>query len=569
MKSKPKQITLVYIIISLFMAILCHKFLVCYALKTEFFYFSFLKDIFFILFTGLIFNYILTKNESRNISILKKMQLTNEEIKESNEKYDIVAKATSDTIWDWRIQEDYITWNKGIENVFGYRQSDVGATSKWWFDKIHPEDSIRMSVKLYSFIEQKTEKWQDQYRFRCVDGSYKYVLDRGFLLKDENGKAIRMIGAIQDITKQKEEEQRLKLLETVIIQSKDSILITEANSTDGKIPRIVYVNPAFSKMSGYESDEILGQSPNVFKGPNSDSEALKKVLKAIKEEKECLIETISYRKDKKEYWVRFSMIPIFNSEGVLSHWISIQQDITEERKLETEKEHLIRELTQNNKDLKQFSYITSHNLRAPLSNLMGLLNLIEYIPIDNPELQEILNGFYKSTYLLNETINDLVKVIIIKDNPSMQKEMVSLAEVFENVFGQLSFQIEAHKPIIKLKLDKVPLLNTNKAYIESILLNLLTNSIKYKSENRKLKISITAEQIDQKVFLTFTDNGIGIDLERNGDKVFGLYQRFHNYPDSKGLGLYLVKSQVETMGGTISVESEVNKGTSFIIVFKN
>jgi signal transduction histidine kinase len=160
-------------------------------------------------------------------------------------------------------------------------------------------------------------------------------------------------------------------------------------------------------------------------------------------------------------------------------------------------------------------------------------------------------------------------VIIIKDNPSMQKEMVSLSEVFENVFSQLSFQIEAHKPIIKLKLDKVPLLNTNKAYIESILLNLLTNSIKYKSENRKLKISITAEQIDQKVFLTFSDNGIGIDLERNRDKVFGLYQRFHNYPDSKGLGLYLVKSQVETMGGTISVESEVNKGTSFIITFKN
>ncbi|MNF82499.1 Cell-division control histidine kinase PdhS [compost metagenome] len=263
------------------------------------------------------------------------------------------------------------------------------------------------------------------------------------------------------------------------------------------------------------------------------------------------------------------MIPIFNNEGVISHWISIQRDITDEKKLETEKEHLIRELTQNNKDLKQFSYITSHNLRAPLSNLIGLLNLIEDIPVDNPELQEIIAGFTKSTHLLNETINDLVKVIIIKDNPSMQKEEVSLKEVFENVFSQLSFQIELHKPIIKLKFDRVPLLNTNKAYIESILLNLLTNSIKYKSENRKLKISITAEQIDHQAILTFKDNGIGIDLERNRDKVFGLYQRFHNYPDSKGLGLYLVKSQVETMGGTISIDSEVNKGTTFTITFKN
>ncbi|MEN2400483.1 PAS domain-containing sensor histidine kinase [Flavobacterium sp. MC2016-06] len=551
------------------MAIVCHIILTTYFSKTGYFYLFLIKDVFFILTTGLIFKQILSKNDNKNIAIFEKLKETNEEIKESNEKYDIVAKATSDTIWDWKIQEDSINWNKGIEIVFGYNPSEVGKTSKWWFDKIHPEDSIRMSIKLYSFIEQKTEKWQDQYRFRCADGTYKYVLDRGFLLKDENGRAIRMIGAIQDITKQKEEEQRLKLLETVITQSKDSILITEANSANRKIPKIVYVNPAFSQMSGYLSHEIIGKSPNIFKGPKSDSEELKKLLRAIKNEEECLIETITYTKNKEEYWVRFSMIPIFNSEGVISHWISIQRDITDEKKLETEKEHLIRELTQNNKDLKQFSYITSHNLRAPLSNLIGLLNLIEDIPIENEELEEILAGFTKSTHLLNETINDLVKVIIIKDNPSMQKEEVSLKEVFENVFSQLSFQIELHKPIIKLKFDRVPLLITNKAYIESILLNLLTNSIKYKSENRKLKISIIAEQIDNKAILTFKDNGIGIDLERNRDKIFGLYQRFHNYPDSKGLGLYLVKSQVETMGGTISIDSEVNKGTTFTITFKN
>ncbi|MDR7371235.1 PAS domain-containing sensor histidine kinase [Flavobacterium aquidurense] len=569
MKSKTLQITLVYIIISLFMAIVCHKLLTNYFSSTENYYLFLIKDILYILITGLVFKYILSKNDIKNVSVFEKLKQTNEEIKESNEKYDIVAKATSDTIWDWKIQEDSISWNRGIEGIFGYNQEEVGKTSKWWFDKIHPEDSIRMSIKLYSFIEQKTEKWQDQYRFRCADGTYKYVLDRGFLLKDEKGRAIRMIGAIQDITKQKEEEQRLKLLETVITQSKDSILITEANSAVRKIPKIVYVNPAFSQMSGYQSNEIIGKSPNIFKGPKSDSDELKKLLRAIKNEEECLIETISYTKKKEEYWVRFSMIPIFNNEGVISHWISIQRDITDEKKLETEKEHLIRELTQNNKDLKQFSYITSHNLRAPLSNLIGLLNLIEDIPIDNPELEEILTGFTKSTHLLNETINDLVKVIIIKDNPSMQKEEVSLKEVFENVFNQLSFQIELHKPIIKLKFDRVPLLTTNKAYIESILLNLLTNSIKYKSENRKLKISITAEQIDHKAILTFKDNGIGIDLERNRDKVFGLYQRFHNYPDSKGLGLYLVKSQVETMGGTISIDSEVNKGTTFTITFKN
>ncbi|OUL61709.1 PAS domain-containing protein [Flavobacterium sp. AJR] len=569
MKNKTNQITLIYFVISLFLAIICHKYLLNNISNTQYYYFSFIKDLVFIILTGLLYRFILSKNDARNITVFEKLKKSNDEIKESNEKYNIVAKATSDTIWDWKIQEDNITWNKGIENVFGYKPEEVGNNSRWWFDKIHPEDSIRMSVKLYSFIEQKTEKWQDQYRFRCADSTYKYVLHRSFLLKDENGRAIRMIGAIQDITKQKEEEQRLKLLETVITQSRDSILITEADSHDGKIPRIVYVNPSFTRMSGYQSEEVVGKSPNIFKGPNSDSSELQKLIKAIKNKEECLIETISYTKSKQEYWVRYSMIPIFNAENIVSHWISIQRDITEEKKLEKEKEHLIRELTQNNKDLKQFSYITSHNLRSPLSNLTGLLNLIEDIPIENEELKEILNGFNKSTHLLNETINDLVKVIIIKDNPSIQKEEVLLNEVFENVFNQLNFQIELYKPIIKLKFEKVTVLNINKAYIESILLNLLTNSIKYRSEDRKLKITISANQIDDSISLIFKDNGIGIDLERNRDKVFGLYQRFHNYPDSKGLGLYLVKSQVETMGGTISIDSEVNKGTSFTLIFKN
>jgi len=567
MKNKTNQIIIIYIFVSIFLAIIYRETLKHLSVNHS--SFSFINDILFIFFSGIIIKYILYKNDIKNSEIYKKLKNTNNEIKESNERYDIVSKATSDTIWDWKIQEDTMTWNKGIEGVFGYKQDQVGKGSEWWFENIHPEDSIKMSIKLYSFIEQKTEKWQDQYRFKCADGSYKYVLDRGFILKDENGKSVRMIGAIQDITKQKEEEQRLKLLETVITHTKDSIIITEPDLYDGNIPKIVYVNPAFSVMSGYDSDEIIGKSLNIFKGPNSDNDEYDKLIDAIKNKEECQVETISYTKDKHEYWVNFSMLPVYNSDGELSHWISIQRDITEEKKQEVEKEQLIRELTQNNKDLQQFSYITSHNLRAPLSNLTGLLNLIEDIPIEDPELKEILDGFNKSTHLLNDTINDLVKVIIIKDNPSIEKEELMLKDIFEDVFSQLDFLIGLHKPIIKFDFDGVSFLNTNKSYLESILLNLLTNAIKYKSTSRKLKINITANHMDDSVVLIFKDNGIGIDLERNRDKIFGLYQRFHDYPDSKGLGLYLVKSQVETMGGTIGIESAVNVGTTFTLTFKN
>lgn len=569
MKNKNNRITQIYILVSLIMAVICHELLGKYFSLYTYPLYNLILNTVFIVVSATFLRYILDKKDIKNTAVYNKLRNTNIEIKESNKRYDIVSKATSDIIWDWKIQEDEMSWNRGIETIFGYTPDQVGGSSKWWFDKIHPEDTIKMSIKLYSFIEQKTEKWQDQYRFRCADGSYKYVLDRGFILKDENGKSVRMIGAIQDITKQKEEEQRLKLLETVITQAKDSIIITEPDLQDGNIPKIVYVNPAFSTMSGYTPDEIIGESPSIFVGPNSDMQEYEKLSFSIKNKQECQIETISYKKNKEEYWVGFSMLPVYNSDGELSHWVSIQRDITEAKKQEVEKEQLIRELTQNNKDLQQFSYITSHNLRAPLSNLTGLLNLIEDIPIDNPELKEILDGFNKSTHLLNETIEDLVKVIVIKDNPSIQKEDLSLKDVFENVFSQLDFLIGLHKPIIIINFDKVPILNTNKAYLESILLNLLTNAIKYKSEIKKSKITISASQVDDTVFLVFKDNGIGIDLVRNKDKVFGLYQRFHDFPDSKGLGLYLVKSQVEAMGGSIGIESEVNKGTTFTLTFKN
>jgi PAS domain S-box-containing protein len=570
MKSKTNQITIIYLLIAVVLATFLYKITSLYLEPKNYLLFNLIKDFILIILTGIAFRHILSKNENKNKIIFERLENTNSEIKESNQKYDIVAKATSDTIWDWKIQEDKLNWSKGIKAVFGYEEDQVGDNSSWWFGNIHPEDSIKMSIKLYSFIEQKTEKWQDEYRFKCADNTYKYVLDRGFLLKDEKGKAIRMIGALQDITKQKEEELRLKLLETVILQTKESILITEANFNKNLLPKIIYANPAFTNMTGYKTEEIINNSFGLLRGPNTEISVLKKISEIIKNKEEGILEIKCYKKDKTEFWLRFTLIPIYNSENELSNWVSIQRDVTEEKNQEKEKEQLIKELTQNNKDLKQFSYITSHNLRAPMSNLIGLLNLTEDIIIEDPELNEIINGFSKSTHLLNETIEDLTKVMIIKDNTSIQKENISLKEIFENVFSQLTNQIEIHKPILKLDLEKVSVFNTNKAYMESILLNLLTNSLKYKSNDRILRITIMASQIDENTIkLSFKDNGIGIDLDKNRDKVFGLYQRFHDYPDSKGLGLYLVKSQVEAMKGSISIESQVNKGTIITLTFKN
>lgn len=569
MKKKSNIIAFIFVIATLFVAVLSHKIILDLGANDSksLCMLHFGKDIIFILVAGFVLRFVILKNDEKNEGILKKLTEINNEIRDSNERYDIVAKATSDTIWDWKIQEDKFIWNKGIFGIYGYTKDEVGDSSKWWFDRIHPEDSMRVSVSLYSFLEQKTERWQDEYRFMCADGSYRFVFDRGFLVKDENGKAVRMIGAMQDVTKQKQEEQRLRLLETVVTQTKDAVIITDKDIQHNEMPKILFVNPSYTKITGFKPKDVVGKSLNLFNENTTELAENRNLIQNIKNFDEFTLETISYTKNGHEFWINLTMIPVTNKEGEFTHWICIMRDITEEKNQEKEKEQLIRELTKNNRDLKQFSYITSHNFRAPLSNLTGLLALLEDIPIENEELKEILNGFHKSTKLLNETIEDLVKVVIIKDNPSIQKEEVVVKEVFENVFFQLNNQISLQKPNMRVNIDPDATLYINKSYLESIILNLLSNALKYRSLDRPLKINIEVLQDEKSLHLIIKDNGIGIDMSKNRDKIFGLYQRFHNYADSKGLGLYLVKSQVEAMGGTIEVESEVDKGTEFRINF--
>ncbi|GAB3162937.1 hypothetical protein GCM10027291_01630 [Telluribacter humicola] len=256
-----------------------------------------------------------------------------------------------------------------------------------------------------------------------------------------------------------------------------------------------------------------------------------------------------------------------DQDGNPTRIVGAIQDITRHIEREQEREKLIKELSQANAELKQFTYITSHNFRAPLSNLLGLLDLMKAIPIEDPMLAEIIEGFRKSTTALHETVNDLIQVLITKGNPSQSKEQLSIREVFDKVYHQIRISVEEAGTEIQYDDQLAPMVYFDRSYLESILLNLLTNSVKYRSYQRALRINITTRDTGDSVQLLFSDNGIGMDLDRYRDRLFGLYQRFHDRPDSKGLGLYLVKSQIEALGGSIDVESQVDQGTTFTITF--
>ncbi len=250
------------------------------------------------------------------------------------------------------------------------------------------------------------------------------------------------------------------------------------------------------------------------------------------------------------------------------HNIERKRINAERRKAEDEKEKLIFELTRNNENLRQFAFITSHNLRAPIANLLGLTNLMEDIKVENEELKEVIDLIKRSVYTFEDTIRDLNAILLIKGSAAMTLEEIDFAPIFERVKNQCGKLVTESEAKIYADFSKGPIVRFNKAYLESIILNLLTNAIKFRSLDRDLEIWIKTEEDDEDVILYFNDNGMGVDAVLQKNKLFKLYHRFHPHIEGRGLGLYLVKSQIDALGGSIEIDSQVEEGARFTLKFK-
>lgn len=241
------------------------------------------------------------------------------------------------------------------------------------------------------------------------------------------------------------------------------------------------------------------------------------------------------------------------------------KDITQHKEREAERELLIKELTRSNSDLIQFSFITSHNLKAPLSNIRGLLHVLQMDP-DSGDAAAVLQMIDISAQKLEDTITDLAKILFIRNNTEIPKRELNIRTVFDRVNRNF---IEAENDIhakISLNLSE-PTVSFNEAYLESIFINLISNSIKYRHGSRPLHIQISTSRRGAGVRLEFADNGTGIDMSRHQDRLFGMYQRFHSNSEGQGLGLFIIKAQVQALGGTIKVVSSVGEYARFIIDF--
>ncbi len=232
-----------------------------------------------------------------------------------------------------------------------------------------------------------------------------------------------------------------------------------------------------------------------------------------------------------------------------------------------EQREALEALSISNRELKQFSYITSHNLRGPVTNLIALTELIDSTKIPDEETRQLIQGFTTSTRQLNETLDDLIRILIIKENTTQPDEVISFEEVLHQVMNAIHFIIEKEGAVIRTDFSACGKISYNRSFMESIFMNLLTNSIKYAYPGRVPEIDIYTEITDDQLQLIFKDNGRGFDTAKIKDRLFGLHQRFHNHPNSKGVGLYLIHSQITSLGGTIEAHSEVGVGTTFIVRF--
>ncbi|MCH6198041.1 PAS domain S-box protein [Aquiflexum sp. LQ15W] len=329
-------------------------------------------------------------------------------------------------------------------------------------------------------------------------------------------------------------------------------------------------NQSFCKMSGFNLNEMVGKKGiDLFFGNDQNSKKIilkRNLLRATGKSDVYEIE-VTNKFSEKRYWL-VSGGPNFSDAGEFIGSIGIHLDITEKKKLENEQQILLN-LTQNqNERLKNFAHIVSHNLRSHAANLSGMISFMEVQSQDFVE-NLFFQNFKNVIDNLMESIQNLSEVAEIQTNDKTKMEKIDLADILKLSLSNVSGLVKTSGVTINYDQQNEPItVLGNASYLESITLNLLTNAIKYRDPEKNSEVEIKIEVVDDLVHLKVIDNGLGIDLNRQRRKIFGMYKTFHDHPDARGIGLFITKNQVEALGGKIEVESEEGKGSVFTVSLK-
>ncbi|MGV8993634.1 MAG: PAS domain S-box protein [Flavobacterium sp.] len=473
-----------------------------------------------------------------------------------------VAKTGS---WETDTRTFKANWSDETYRLFGAGPRSFEASYEAFLSFIHPDDKEMVDKNFVNTLNGKGQNSME-HRIITLQGVEKWIDEKWNITRDQNGVALLAIGTCQDITERKKaaekvlkSETKLKIAQQIAqVGSWEVNIKTKEQSWSDEFYRILEIDTAIepsteSFFSKIHPDDISFVLKNVEEA-NVYGEDSSFIFRFIRKNGEIGYASTEWKTE-------------LDYMGFPSYMYGILRDLTKEKKEEEEKQKMIIDIIQRNKDLEQFSYIISHNLRSPVANIIGLTEELKD-DTHSAETKMILRDAIGSDVRrLENVIADLNIILQTKREITERKEDVSLSKLVNNIKLSISDLVQGHGITIITDFEEIDTIQTIKSYMQSILYNLLTNSIKYRKSKGNLLIEIRTHLENNKVKITFKDNGTGIDLIKNGSLIFGLYRRFHPHTEGKGMGLYMVKTQVEAIGGKISVNSQVDAGTEFIIEF--
>lgn len=490
-----------------------------------------------------------------------------EQVTISNEKFRLLAENIPGVIYLCHNDPHYtlIYVNDAILTLTGYPKEEFYAGRMTYAGLIHPDD-IQMIIETVNRAIKDRTSYHLHYRLRHISGRYRWVHESGIGLFEAD-KLMMLEGYIQDITVLKETEEKLKKIADENLRFfNNPVNLNAVADFEGNLVRI---SPSWKKILGW-TDEQLQSQPILNLVHPDDLEAAKEELRFLSTTTQVhTFENRLRREDGSYRWLLWGLAADLEAKLIYASAI----DITERKKSEetilnskSSLEGITLRLQDQNRKLDEFAHIISHNLRAPVNNIQALINLLDE-KSDIIDYQLIFEKLKKVSKNLSETMNELMDTLKAKTQPDVELTEIRFKEVLDKVVQSLEGELILAQASVTFDFNDAPTIRYSKTYLESIFQNLLTNAVKYKSSTRKPAVHFRSFFSGNHLELEVADNGQGIDMEKFGDKLFGLHKTFHRHAEARGVGLFLVKTQIEALGGSIRAMSEVDKGTTFTIRF--
>lgn len=453
-----------------------------------------------------------------------------------------------------------------IGTILGFTRDDV-MKPNWWINHLHPSD-VRLTP--YDETDLSYDQIERQYRFHTKTRDVVWIRDVMKVIRDEHGLPNEIIATWVDITKQKNADDALRVSQEQLQLSVDGseLALWDWSIKTGE----VFVNERWANIVGYtkaELNPISIQTWTKLVHPDDLEISNTAINRHIQNETPVMEAEVRMR-HKDGHWVWIldrGKVFEWDEQGNAVRLAGTHLDITKRKQMELEREQLLADVVRSNNELKQFSFIISHNLRGPLASMRGMLNLMREEPIPDGNLSELINGFETSTKQLTDTIHTLNDILVIRNTGAMEQKPIRFDDILKNVLDDHHYLTTGIEIDWDVDVSKAPSVTFNEAYLHSVILNLISNAIKYRSPKRTLRLTIRTDIDESGVVLTFSDNGQGLDVTHKKETIFGLYQRFHSDVDGKGLGLYMTRAQIEALGGQIHVDGAVDQGLTFTIHF--